>query len=71
MPYSDFAEQLQKQINKVRATAIDNIMLSYFKYKKYYNGKASAALLRVNDYCYILNPTADNQSANFKFQDRI
>ena len=33
-PNSDVAEQLQKQINEVRATAKDNIMLSYLKYKK-------------------------------------
>ena len=33
-PNSDIAEQLQKQIDEVRATAKDNIMLSYLKYKK-------------------------------------
>ena len=33
-PHSDIAEQLQKQIDEVRATAKDNIMLSYLKYKK-------------------------------------
>ena len=30
-PNSDLAEQLQKQIDEVRATAKDNIMLSYLK----------------------------------------
>ena len=48
---SDIAEQLRKQSNEVRATAKDNIMLSYLKYKKYYDRKASAAPLKVNDYC--------------------
>ena len=70
-PNSDIAEQLQKQYNEVRATAKDNIMLSYLKYKKYYDRKASAAPLKVNDYCYILNPEADNQSTMFAFQDCI
>ena len=70
-PNSDRAEQLQNQIDEVRATAKDNIMLSYLKYKKYYNRKASAAPLKVNDYCYILNPKADNQSTKFAFQDCI
>ena len=70
-PNSDIAEQLQKQIDEVRATAKDNIMLSYLKYKKYYDRKASAAPLKVNDYCYILNPKADNQSTKFAFQDCI
>ena len=32
-PNSDIAEQLQKEIDEVRATAKDNIMLSYLKYK--------------------------------------
>ena len=67
-PNSDIAEQLQKQIDEVRATAKDNIMLSYLKYKKYYDRKASAAPLKINDYCYILNPKADNQSTKFAFQ---
>ena len=70
-PNSDIEEQLQKQIDEVRATARDNIMLSYLKYKKYYDRKASAAPLKVNDYCYILNSKADNQSTKFAFQDCI
>ena len=70
-PNSDIAEQLQNQIDEVRATAKDNIMLSYLKYKKYYDRKTSAALLKVNDYCYILNPKYDNQSTTFAFQDCI
>ena len=68
---SDMLEQLQKQIDEVRATAKDNIMLSYLKYKKYYDSKASATPLKINDYCYILNPKADNQSAKFAFQECI
>ena len=44
-------------------------MLSYLKYKKYYDRKA--APLKINDYCYILNPKADNQSTKFAFQDCI
>ena len=70
-PNSDIAEQLQKQIDKVRATAKNNIMLSYLKYKKYYDRKASAAPLKVNDYCYVLNPKANNQLTKFAFQDCI
>ena len=70
-PNSDLAEQLQKQIDEVRATAKDNIMLSYLKYKKYYDVKASAGPLKINDYCYILNLKADSQSTKFAFQDCI
>ena len=70
-PNSDIAEQLQNQIDEVRATARDNIMLSYLKYKKYYDRKVSVDPLKINDYCYILNPKADNQSTKFAFQDCI
>ena len=70
-PNSDIAEQLQKEIDEVRSTAKDNIMVSYLKYKKYYDRKASAPPLIINDYCYILNPKADNQSTKFAFQDCI
>ena len=70
-PNSDIAEQLQKQIDEVRATAKDKIMMFYLNYKDYYNRKASVAPLNVNDYCYILNPKTDNQSTKFAFQDCI
>ena len=46
-------------------------MLSYFKYQNYYDRKASAAPLKITDYCYKLNPKADNQSTKFAFQDCI
>ena len=66
-PSSDIAEQFQKQIDEVRATAKDTIMLSYLKYKKYFDCKASAGPVKINDYCYILNSKTDNQSAKFAF----
>ena len=68
-PNSDIAEQLQKQIDEVRATAKDNIMLSYLKYKKYYDRKASAAPLKSTTTA--IYPKAENQSTKFAFQDCI
>ena len=70
-PNSDIAQQLPYQIDEVRATAKDNIMLSHPKNKKHYDRKASAAPLKLNDYCYILNPKADNQSTKFAFEGCI
>ena len=46
-------------------------MQSYIKYKRYYDKKATATPLKVNDYCYVLNPKADNQSMKFAFKDCI
>ena len=65
-PNSDIAEQLEKQIDEVRPTAKDNIMLSYLK-------PQIQKIIRpqINDYCYILNPKADKQSTKFAFQDCI
>ena len=46
-------------------------MQSYLKYKRYYDKKVSATPLKINDYCYVLNPKADNQSMKFAFKDCI
>ena len=46
-------------------------MQSYLKYKQYYDKKATATPLKVNEYCYVLNPKADNQSMKFAFKDCI
>ena len=70
-PNSDIADQLQKQIDEVRATAKDNKKLSYLKYNKITTAKASATPLKIIDCCYIVNPKADNQATIFAFQDCI
>ena len=46
-------------------------MISYIEYKRYYDRKADAAQLKGNDYCYVLNPNADNQSMKFAFSEWI
>ena len=46
-------------------------MQSYLKYKRYYDENATATPLKINDYCYVLNPKADNQSMKFAFKDCI
>ena len=66
----DLTEELQKQIAELHQSAKDNLMQSYIKYKKYYK-KATATPFKVNDYCYVLNPKADNQSMKFAFKDCI
>ena len=44
-------------------------MQSYLKRKSYYDKKATATPLKVNDYCYVLNPNADNQLMKVAFRD--
>ena len=67
----ELTDQLQKQIAEIHQAAKENLMHSYLKYKQYYDKKATATPLKVNDYCYVLNPKADNQSMKFAFKDCI
>ena len=67
----DLTDELQKQITEIHQSAKDNLMQSYLKYKRFYDKKATATPLKVNDYCYVLNPKADNQSMKFAFKDCI
>ena len=65
----DLTDELQKQITEIHQAAKTNLMQSYLKYKRYYGKKASATPLKIIDYCYVLNPKADNQSMKFAFKD--
>ena len=67
----ELTEQLQKQTAEIHQAVKDNLMQSYLKYKQYYDKKATATPLKVNDYCYVLNPKADNQSMKVAFKDCI
>ena len=67
----ELTDRLQKQIVEIDQAAKENLMQSYLKYKQYYDKKATATPLKVNDYCYVLNPKADNQSMKFAFKDCI
>ena len=56
---------------KMHQSVKDNLSPSYFKYKRYYDKKATATPLKVNDYCYVLNPKADNHSLKLASKDCI
>ena len=44
-------------------------MQSYLKYKEYYDRKAKAAPLSEQDFCFILQPKADNQGSKIPFRE--
>ena len=67
----ELTDELQKQIAEIHQAAKDNLMQSYLKYKQYYDTIATVTPLKVNDYTYVLNPKADNQSMKFAFKDCI
>ena len=67
----ELTDQLQKQIAEIHQAAKENLMQSYLKYKQYCDKKATATPFKVNEYWYVLNPKADNQSMKFAFKDCI
>ena len=65
------ADQLQKPSSVFQVTVKENLMMSYIKYKRHYDSKADATRLNNNDYSYVLNPKANNQSIKFTFDECI
>ena len=61
LPTTEFAEERQQRTQILIDETKQNIMQSYLKYKEYYDRKAKAAPLNENDFCFILQPEADNQ----------
>ena len=59
LPTTDFAVEVQRRTQLLLDKMKINVMQSYLKYKDYYDKKAKAAPLKVNDYCFVLQPKAD------------
>ena len=68
-PTTEFAEKIQNRTKILIAKTKQNIMQSYIKYKEYYDRKAKAAPLKENEYCFVLQPKADNQGSKIPFRD--
>ena len=68
-PTTEFAEELQQRTQIFIDQTKKNIMQSYLKYKEYYDRKANAAPLQEKDYCFVLQPKADNQGSKIPFRD--
>ena len=69
LPTTDFADEFQRRTQILLDSTKKNIMQSYLKYKEYYDRKAKAALLKQNDYCFILQPIADHQGSKIPFRE--
>ena len=69
LPTTDFAEELQRKTQILIDQTKHNVMQSYLKYKEYYDRKARAAPLQEKDYCFALQPKADNQGSKIPFRD--
>ena len=44
-------------------------MQSYIQYRRYYDKKAKASTLKGKDYCFTLQPEADQQGSKIPFRD--
>ena len=68
-PTTDFAEELLRRTKILYDKTKKNVMESYIKYKRYYDKKAKASLLKEKDYCFILQPKADHQGSKIPFRN--
>ena len=68
-PTTETAEEIQNRTKILIDKTKQNIMQSYIKYKEYYDRKAKAAPLKENEYCFVLQPKADNQGSKIPFRD--
>ena len=68
-PTTEFAEEVQNRTKFLFDKSKQNIMQPYIKYKEYYDRKAKVALLKENDYCFVLQPKADHQGSKIPFKD--
>ena len=68
-PITEFAEEIRNRTKTLIDKTKQNIMQSYIKYKEYYDRKAKAAPLKESEYCFVLQPKADNQGSKIPFRD--
>ena len=68
-PTTESAGEIQNRTKILIDKTKQNIMQSYIKYKEYYDRKAKAAPLKENEYCFVLQPKADNQGSKIPFRD--
>ena len=59
--------KLVDQVNEKYKQVNDNILQAYHKYKRYYDRKAQASPLKVNDFVFLLNPKITDQSDKIAF----
>ena len=69
LPTTEFAEELQQRTKVLIDKTKHNIMQSYLKYNEYYDQKAKAAPLSEQDFCFILQPKADNLGSKIPFRE--
>ena len=60
--------QILNRMNEIYRNNTDNIVAAYHKYKAYYDRKAKAQPLKVNDLVFLLDPKYDSQGCKEEFK---
>ena len=68
---SEIAEGVLRQTKEIVEQTQRSLMQAYVCHQQYYDKKASANPLVVNDYCYALHPKAHSQSTKLPFRDYL
>ena len=64
-----YITRLVDQVNEKYRQVNDNIPQTYHRYKRYYDRKAQALPLKVNDFTFLPNPKLTTQSDKINFSD--
>ena len=67
----EIAEGVLKQTQQILNNSQQALMQAYVRHKRYYDRKASAHPLVVNDYCYALHPKAHSQATKLPFREYL
>ena len=68
-PTTDLAKELLCRTKILYDNINKKVMQSYIKYKRYYDKEAKASSSKEKDYCFILQPTADQQGSKFSYRN--
>ena len=68
---TNLGEDILHKTQQIKETVSKNLMQSYIRYKQYYDKKANAHPLHVNEYCYALNPRANTQGTKIPFKEYL
>ena len=67
----EIAEEVLQQTQQILQQSQQALMQAYVRHKRYYDRKASAHPLVVNDYCYALHPKAHSQATKLPFREYL
>ena len=67
----EIAEGVLQQTQQILNQSQQALMQAYVRHKRYYDRKASANPLVVNDYCYALHPKAHSQATKLPFREYL